>query len=126
MNRKADSVIRIPSSLDTDFFKYWLVFLSPFHNLTNRELDIATGFLKHRYELSKVISDNDILDKVTLGEETRIKITKECGISTSFLQVIIGKLKKSGFITNGKINPRFIPNIKEDSGNYQLLLLFEL
>lgn len=126
MNKKANNVIRIPTSLDGKFFRYWFEFLHPYHKLTNREIDVVTSFVKHRYELSKVIKDNDILDRVTMSKDTEKKIMEECNISLPYFQVIMGKLRKNGVIIDGKINPRFIPNIEEETGTFQLLLLFEL
>jgi hypothetical protein len=38
----------------------------------------------------------------------------------------MGKLRKSNVIVDNKINPKFIPNIDEESGNFKLLLLFDL
>ena len=126
MNRKANNVVRIPTSLSGWFFRYWLEFLRPFHQLTDREIDVTTSFIKHRYELSKVIKDNDILDKVTMSEDTKRKVREECNITLPHFQVIMGKLRKSKIIVDGKINPRFIPNIREEEGFFELLLLFEL
>jgi hypothetical protein len=126
MNRKANNIVRIPTSLDGKFFKYWLDFLRPFHQLTEREIDVTTSFLKHRYELSKVIKDNEILDKVTMSEDTKRKVREECNITLPHFQVIMGKLRKSKVIIDGKINPRFIPNIDEETGFFKLLLLFDL
>lgn len=48
MNGKVDSVIRVPTTLD-GFFRYWFEFLKPFHQLTEREIDVASAFIKHRY-----------------------------------------------------------------------------
>lgn len=126
MNKKADSIVRIPTSLDGKFFRYWLEFLRPFHNLTEREIDVMAAFLKHRHELSKVITDSVILDRVTMGEDTKRKIREECNITLPHFQVIMGKLRKSKVIIDGKINPRFTPCIKEESESFKLLLLFEL
>lgn len=123
---KANNIIRVPTSLDGNFFKYWFMFLKPFHNLTNKEIDVISLFMRERYKLSKVIKDSDILDKVTMGEDTKRKIREECGISLPHFQVIMGKLRKNKVIIDGKINPRFIPNINEENGAFQLLLLFEL
>lgn len=124
--KKANNVIRIPTSLDGKFFRYWFMFLQPFHKLTDRETDVITAFVKHRYELSKVIKDEDILDRVTMSEDTKKKVREECDITLPHFQVIMGKLRKNGVIVDGKINPRFIPNISEESGHFQLMLLFEL
>lgn len=67
---KVNNVIRIGSSLDGSFFKYWFTFLRPFHNLTDREIDIIACFARHRYLLGKVIKDSEILDRVTMSRTT--------------------------------------------------------
>ena len=126
MVKKANNIIRIPTSINGKFFRYWFMFLEPFHNLTEREIDIIASFVKQRYLLSKVIKDTEILDRVTMSEDTKKKVREECNISLPHFQVIMGKLRKNKVIIDGKINPRFIPNIDEYTGAFQLLLLFEL
>lgn len=126
MNAKINNVVRIPCSLEGAFFRYWFLFLKPFHKLTDREIDVITSFVKHRYELSKVIKDNDILDKVVMSEDTKRKVREECNITLPHFQVIMGKLRNNKVIVDNKINPRFIPNIVEENGFFKLLLLFEL
>ena len=125
-NNIPNNIIRMPCSLSNNFFRYWFMFLEPYHKLTDREIDVITSFVKHRYELSKVINDNDILDKVTMSEDTKRKVREECNITLPHFQVIMGKLRKNKVIIDGKINPKFIPNIKEETGTFQLLFLFEL
>ena len=122
---KPNAVVRIPTTLDS-FFKQWLIFLKPFHGLTDRQIDIAAVFLKQRYELSKVISDEKLLDENVMSESTKKQVREECNITLPHFQVIMGKLRKNKVIVDGKINPRFIPNIDEETGIFQLLLLFEL
>ena len=122
---KPNNAIRIPCSL-SDFFKYWFLFLEPFHNLTNREVDVITSFVRQRYELSKVIKDNEILDKVAMSEDVKKKVREECGITLQHFQVIMGKLRKNNVIIDGKINAKFIPHITEENGIFQLLLLFDI
>ena len=126
MMNKPNNIVRVPCSLDKSFFRYWFMFLEPFHKLTDREIDVITAFVKQRYELSKVIKDNDILDRVTMSEDTKRKVREECNITLPHFQVIMGKLRKSKVIVDGKINPRFTPNINEGTDTFQLLLLFEL
>lgn len=126
MNKEINNVIRIPTSLNSKFFRYWFEFLQPFHKLTEREIDVITSLVKQRYELSKVIKDDEILDRVTMSEDTKRRVREECNMTLPHFQVIMGKLRKSKVIIDNKINPRFIPNIREDSGTFQLLLLFEL
>ena len=124
--KKPNNIVRVPCSLSGSFFRYWFMFLEPFHKLTDREIDVITSFVKQRYELSKVIKDNEILDKVTMSEDTKKKVREECNITLPHFQVIMGKLRKNKVIVDGKINPKFIPNINEDTDTFQLLLLFEL
>ena len=40
------------------------------------------------------------------------------------MDVITAFLKKSGVFVDGNINPKFIPNLKMDKGNLQMLLYF--
>jgi len=123
--KQIDSIVRIPTKIDEGFFKYWFMFLRPFHNLTEREMDVITSFVKERYELSKVIKDNEILDKVTMSEDTKKKVREECDISLPHFQVIMGKLRKNKVIIDGKINPRYIPSVDEENGSFKMMLLFD-
>lgn len=123
---KPNNIVRVPCSLDKSFFRYWFMFLEPFHKLTKREIDVAASFVKQRYELSKVIKDSEILDRVTMSEDTKKKVREECNITLPHFQVILGKLRKNKVIVDGKINPKLIPNINADNDAFQLLLLFEL
>lgn len=126
MDLKIDNVIRISSSVENNFFKYWFKFLLPFHGLTDREMEVASAFAKKRYELSKVISDDTIIDKVLLSDDTKREIRESCKISKEYFQVVMSKLRKSKVIINNMFNPRYIPSLKEEDGNYKLLLFFEL
>lgn len=123
---KANNIIRIPSSLDTTFFKYWFAFLKPIHKLTDREIDVLALFVKERFYLSKKINDEDLINKVLMNEDTKRKIREECNMTVSYFQLIMSKLRQAKVIVDNKINPKFIPNIKEDSNSFQLLLYFDL
>lgn len=126
MMGKMNNIIRIPTSINGSFFRYWFEFLKPFHSLTDREIQVASALVKQRYNLSKVIKDDTILDKVVMSEDTKRVIRTECNISLQHFQVIMGKLRKSKVIVDNKINPRFIPNLVEEQGSFRLLLNFEL
>ncbi len=123
---KANNIVRIPTTLNGKFFRYWFEFLAPFHHLTNREIDVIACFVRKRFELSKSILDSSILDKVVMSEDVKKDIREECNITLPHFQVIMGKLRKSKIIIDGKINPRFIPNIVEEDDSFKLLLLFDL
>ena len=124
---RANNVIRIPTSLKGEFFRIWIEYLTPLHNLTKREKDVVAAFLKARFELSKSVSDNVLLDKIVMSDDVKNQVKAECEVSDAFFQVILGKLRRTGVITNGKINPLLIPkNIKPDDPSFQLLLYFDL
>lgn len=124
---RVNNIVRIPTSYETKFFIYWLKFLLPFHELAPREMEVAAAFLKQRYNLSKVIKDETLLDKIAMNEDSKQKIKEECNISTPHFQVVMGKLRKAKIIIDGKINPKFIPkNIQEGDKSFQLLLYFDL
>lgn len=124
---RANNVIRIPTSLQGKFFRIWIEFLTPLHNLTNREKDVVAAFIKARFELSKAVTDDALLDKVVMSDDIKNKIKTECNVSDAFFQVILGKLRKTGIITNGKLNTKFIPkSLKSEDKAFQLLLYFDL
>ncbi len=93
-----------------------------------REMDVVAELLKNRFELSKVITDSNLLERVALSSDSKEKVMKACDLTPSHFQVILSKLKKAGVIVGDKIEPRFIPNIKADNTNgpFKLLLLFNL
>ena len=128
MIRDINNVIRVPVELDTSFFKYWLEFIRPFHQLAPREIAVMASLLNNRFELSKVIKDSVILEKVALNEDAKDRAMKECNMSNNYLQVILGRFRKKKIIGNEGINPRFVPNIDLDNptGVFKLLLLFEV
>lgn len=123
---KPDNVVRIPTSLDGKFFRYWFEFLVPIHKLSPREIDVITKLVELRYKLSKAISDDSILDEVVMSKDNKKKIREECGLSIPHFQVLMGKLKARKLIVNGKINSKFIPNIPKGENSVQLLLFFDL
>lgn len=122
--KKPDSVVLVPGNIDS-FFRKWFEFLEPFHKLTAREMDVATAFVKQRYELGKVIKDPEILDREVMSDFTKRKVREECDITLPHFQVIMGKLRKSQIIVDGKLNPRFIPNLSDDADSFKLLLYFD-
>ena len=125
VKKGVDNVVRIPCKLDYSFFKMWFMFLQPFHHLTEREMEVATSFVKQRYELSKVVSDNDILDRLVMSEDTKRKVREECNITLPHFQVIMGKLRKNNIIIDGKLNPRYIPRVIDENGSFKCMLLFD-
>lgn len=124
-NFKPDSLVMLPTTLD-NFFRTWLIFLRPYHELTDRQIDIAACFLKHRYELSKVIKEEKLLDENVMSDTSKKQIMEECHITKAHFQVIMSDLKKHKLIVNGVINPRYIPSIKDDAKSFSFMLYFQI
>ena len=122
---KISSNPKLKMSLDGDFFRYWVGFLKPLHELTNREMDVLAEFLKVRHSLSKDIINNDTLDRVLMSEETKRNIRKQCGISAKHFQVVMGKFRKNGVIRDGKINCRLIPTTTEEGVGLMVFFSFK-
>lgn len=124
---KPNNIVTVPVENNTsNFFKWWLIFLRPFINLTNREIDVVAEFLKQRWELSKAISDPGILDTMVMSENTKTKVIEACHITQQHFYVVMSNLRKNKVIVDNIINPRLIPNIREtDDGCFQLLILFK-
>lgn len=124
--KKPNNMFTIPCESDVGFFKWWCVFLKPFINLTNREIDVIAEFLKQRFELSKVISDPAVLDTMVMNDATKQKVIEACGITQQHFYVVMSNLRKNKVIIGDIINPRLIPNVrKDDNGVFQLLILFK-
>lgn len=128
-------ILPVDCSGEKDFFDLWIEYLAPKHHLTKSEQKFLAACLRQRYELSKGISDENVLDETALNEIYRTKIRKELNISTQQMQNVIAKLKKlhiliprnfpfSDKLSYYKIAPSFIPSYKEDE-SFLLLLVFK-
>ena len=120
---------------EDDFFIKWMEYLAPKHHLTKTEQRYLAACLRQRYQLSKSITDEELLDETTLNDTYRAKIKQELGMSTQQIQNIIAKLKKlkiliprnhpfSERLSYYKISPSFIPDY-DDSKEFLLLLVFK-
>lgn len=125
MKPSINNAIMIPIENREDFFRYWFEILKPFHHLTNRAMDVATALLKKRHALSKVINDQQILDKILFSTDVQKEIRAECNLSVPQFYSILNKLRNSNVVIDNKINTKFIPNIKEEDGKFKLLILFD-
>lgn len=123
---KPNNLLNIEYMQDIDFFKWWCIFLRPFINLTDKEIDVIASFLKHRWELSRSISDAAILDTMVMSDDVKKSVIGECNITLSHFYVVMSSLRKKKVINNNIINPRLIPNIrKDDNGIFRLMIQFK-
>ena len=114
---------KLKMSVDGDFFRSWVEFTKPIHNLPKKQMEVFAAFLQERYRLSKVIIDQSTLDDVLMSVETKRRIKAKCGITTRHLQVIMGNFKKKGVLVDGKIFLPLVPQLNEDGAG--LLIIFD-
>lgn len=89
-------------------------------------MDLIAAYLQARYDLSRNIKDEKLLNSVLMSVEIKRKIRDSVNMTSNQFQVATTILKKKGVIsTNGQINPRFIPNVELDSEGYKLILFFD-
>lgn len=119
--KKPDNIV-VVNTTQEGLFSKWLEILTPYHHLTEKERQVASALLYRRFQLEKSIVDNDLLDKISLNNDTKEEIRESLGISKQHFMVILSTLKSKKFIEEDRINPRFIPNIGE--GNKFMLLFF--
>lgn len=112
-------------SPEGDFFRAWVEFLKPIHKLSKKEMDVLAVFLKKRWELGKVITDQDTLDKVLMGREVRSEIRAICGLSVKHLQVIMCKFRKNNVVKDNKIYLNLIPSITNEGVGLMVYFSFE-
>ena len=125
---KPSCLIPVPSSAeDGSFFKWWMKFLTPFHSLTGREMDVAAALFQRRYELSKSVSDPILLDKLVITPNSQAVIEKQLKLTHNYMKVILTKLRKCSIILDDRLNPRFIPNVtpQMNNGIFTVLLVFD-
>lgn len=125
---KPSYLIRVPSSVDDGtFFHWWIRFLTPFHALTEREMDVTAALFHRRYELSKTVNDPVLLDKLVLSQDSRNVVEKRLNVKRGYMNVILTKLRKSNIIIDNRLNPKFIPDVNPDTTGslFSVLLLFD-
>lgn len=121
-----NNVVSIQTNLK-DFFKVWLTFLSPYHHMTGRQIDVASMFLYFWHKLSL---GNPEVDPEVLNECVRKKVREECNITPPHFLVTMSALRKKGFIKDKGINPRYIPSLRLDpdkaENDYVMMLYFQI
>ena len=123
---KPNNAFNIPYSTPLDFFKLWCVFIRPFINLTDREIDVVASFMHQRLQLSQEVQDASVLDALLATDNIRKKVIEECHITLANFYVVMSGLRKKNVIKGGRITPEIIPNVRmDDNGVFKLMVLFK-
>lgn len=108
------------------FFRFWVELLKPMTKLSDKESDIFAALLQQRYELSKVITDENVLDSVLMNKDTKQKIMEKFNMSSTYFKVIVGILKKRNLIVDGKINRKYVPDLTSDFTSFRLIFAIDI
>lgn len=123
---KPNNMVTISTNFE-DFFKWWCVMLKPFVNLTSKEIEVVASFLYERHRLSKSISDPTILDTMVMSNDVKNKVIEKCKITQQHFYVIMSNFRKNKVIVGNVLNPKLVPNVREDdNGVFQFLTLFKI
>jgi hypothetical protein len=129
--QKINNVIGIKSSSRLnvsptgDFFRLWVEFLKPIHNLSKKEMEVLAAILKKRYELCKTIHDSDIVDKMLLSQDIRHYISEECDVTPKHLNVVLSKMRKNGVLKDEKLVLSMIPMFDDEGCGLMIYFVFK-
>jgi hypothetical protein len=88
------------------------------------------AFVAKRHELQRTNLSQDMIDAILMSSQSKKEIRKSVKISTAYFQRIMAKFRKRDIlipdsnIKGGKINPRYIPVLKDDDKNIGILFMF--
>ena len=107
-------------------FRYWLEFLKPYHKLRNKEIEALGLMLYYRNELTKEISDQDMVDIVLFSTQTRAKMREDLGgMGQKVFNNLLNSLRNKGVLSkDNKIREVLIPKMT-DAG-FQLTFDFKI
>ena len=120
---KPNNVIYLKCT-DDSFYRMWIEFLAPFHKLTSRERDVAARIIAQYFKLKDNIPDPVVLKEVMWSNTSKKDMRESLNMSPAHFQMILAKLKSSGVLVNGDINPKYIPHTNLDP-RFMLSIVFD-
>ncbi len=120
---KPNNVIYLKCS-GASFYRMWIEFLAPFHKLTAREREVAARIIAQYFKLKDSIPDPEMLKEVMWSHTSRKDMRESLKMSQAHFQMILAKLRTSGVLLDGDINPKYIPHMTEDP-RFMLSVVFD-
>lgn len=111
---KPNNLVYLKCSSEAQFIRTWVEFLTPFHRLTARERDVAARIIVQYFRLKEGVQDPEVLRDVLWSKKSRKDMMDSLKMSQPHFQMVLAKLKNSGFLVDGTVNSRYIPNIGDD------------
>ncbi len=104
-----------------NFFRMWLVILQPFLKLRNKELELLSKLLYHRYLISLEVKNKEMLDELLFSNKVKKQIMKEIDLPEHGYNNLLSSLRKKQIINDKSINKQVIPVITEPFTNFKLV-----
>lgn len=113
---------------EKNLFVYWLEFLKPYHKLANKEIEALGLMLYYRHELSKEVSNEDLVDKLLFSSDIRQKIKTDLGgMKNGVFNNLLSTLRRKKVLsTKNKITSSLIPNKDPMSKEFSLVFNFQI
>ena len=120
---KPNNVIYLKCTEDS-FYRMWIEFLAPFHKLTARERDVAARIILHYFRFSENVDDPEVVRDLLWSKRSKKDMMDALGMSSAHLQIILAKLRATGFIIDDNINPKYIPH-KGEEPRFMLSVVYD-
>ena len=111
---KPNRVVHVKCENRKHFYRVWMELLAPWHHLTSREQDVAARILAQYFRLKENIADDEVLKEVLWSSTSRKDMMESLKMKPEYFQIVLAKLKTSGFIVDGNINKRYLPVMTQD------------
>tara|TARA_B100000768_G_C11280315_1_gene378200 strand:+ start:2539 stop:2826 length:288 start_codon:yes stop_codon:yes gene_type:complete len=91
-------------------------------------MEALSALLYYRSELSKEISNEDIVDKLLFSKETRSQVRKDLGgMKAGVFNNLLTALRRKNVITSeNKIMKALVPKMDVGSNEFKLIFNFEI
>ena len=103
------------------FFTIWLTILQPFLKLRNKEIEILSKLLYHRYLISLEVKNKEMLDELLFSPKVKKQIMSELNMPEHAYNNLLSCLRKKKIINDKTINRQIIPVTTEPFTNFKLL-----
>jgi len=103
------------------FFKMWLMILQPFLKLRNKEIEILSKILYHRYLISLEVKNKEMLDELLFSSKIKKQICTELSMKDEDYNNLLSCLRKKKIIIERSVNKQIIPIISEPFDNFKLV-----
>jgi len=120
---KKKKVIKIPVN-DKDFFKFFLKFTTPLHDLSPRERSFLSEILyKYSVEKKNFKNEADLWKKV-FDYDTKVEYCENLNVKMFSILNLMTALRKKNIIQDNTINKNYMVDI-ENLTNFYLTFNFE-